>query len=224
MRKTWIVSTFVVVLVGAMLAGLAIAQNQNSPNAGTSADATKKFSIGDRVPDPTREFTATDGKTYTLKGLAGKKGLLVAITCNECPYVLKWDERLNALARHAKELDFGVVMVNPNDPQKSGADTLSAMRKKAEKLDYDWPYVVDVDSRLARALSATRTPELFLFDTKGKLTYHGAPDDNVQSADAVTKRYLKDALTAVAAGRPAPTQETKALGCTIKWNEAVSGL
>ena len=224
MRKTWIITTVAAVLAGALLAGLALGQNQNSPSAGAGNQAAKKFTIGDRIPAPEREFTATDGKTYTMKELAGKKGLLVAITCNECPYVIKWDERLVALARQAKEMDFGVVMINPNDSRKSGADTLPAMRKKAEKLDYGWPYVVDTDSRLARALSATRTPEIFLFDAKGRLAYHGAPDDNVQNAEAVTKHYLKDALTAVAAGRPAPTQKTKALGCTIKWNEAVSGL
>jgi hypothetical protein len=38
---------------------------------------------------PAAEFRlpATDGKTYTLDDVAGKKGTVVAFICNHCPYV-----------------------------------------------------------------------------------------------------------------------------------------
>ena len=45
-------------------------------------------------------------------------------------------------------------------------------------------------------------------------------DDNFKEPDKVTKRYLKDALEAVASGQPVPLAETKALGCSIKFKRA----
>jgi hypothetical protein len=70
---------------------------------------------------------------------------------------------------------------------------------------------------VAKAFGATRTPEAFLFDKGGKLVYHGTIDDNHEEADKVQKRYLKDALDAVSSGKTPAVQETKSLGCTIKF-------
>ena len=42
-------------------------------------------------------------------------------------------------------------------------------------------------------------------------------DDNAEKPDAVTRTYLKDALTAVAASQVPTVQQTKALGCSIKF-------
>ena len=70
---------------------------------------------------------------------------------------------------------------------------------------------------MARAFGASVTPEAFLFDKAGKLAYHGTIDDNHRSPDKVEKRYLKDALDAVVAGKHPAVPETKGLGCGIKY-------
>jgi hypothetical protein len=75
---------------------------------------------------------------------------------------------------------------------------------------------MDATSDVGRAFGATRTPEAFLFDAEGKLVYHGTVDDNAHHEDEVTQRWLHDAVEAVAAGKPVPTAETKAMGCGIK--------
>jgi hypothetical protein len=93
------------------------------------------------------------------------------------------------------------------------------MQTRAKDKKFGFPYVVDEDSKLAKSFGATRTPEAFLFDAQGKLVYHGTIDDNHKEAGKVTKTYLKDALDAVADGKPVATAETKAVGCSIKFKK-----
>ena len=91
------------------------------------------------------------------------------------------------------------------------------MVARSKKLGFKFPYAVDATSDLARAFGATRTPEAFLFDAAGKLVYHGTVDDNAQDEKAVKQAWLRDAVTAVSAGKVVATAETKALGCGIKY-------
>jgi hypothetical protein len=72
---------------------------------------------------------------------------------------------------------------------------------------------------VARAFGASVTPEAFLFDKGGKLVYHGTIDDNHKQPDQVSKRYLKDALDAVAGGKAPSVGETKSMGCGIKFKK-----
>jgi hypothetical protein len=90
------------------------------------------------------------------------------------------------------------------------------MQKHAKDAGFTFPYVVDATSEVAVAFGASKTPEVFLFDKDGKLVYHGAVDDN-RDAPKVAQNYLKDAITAVANGKPVTTGETKAVGCGIKF-------
>lgn len=84
-----------------------------------------------------------------------------------------------------------------------------------------FPYVVDASSDVARAFGATRTPEAFLFDREGRLVYHGAIDDNAKQPDQVKARYLEEAVNAVVDGKEIAVQETKALGCSIKFRAKI---
>ena len=79
-------------------------------------------------------------------------------------------------------------------------------------------YTVDAKSQLADAFGATRTPQVFLFNSKG-LIYKGAIDDNVKEASEVKDPYLKNALAALLKNSTPVTQETKSIGCTIKRQE-----
>ena len=83
-----------------------------------------------------------------------------------------------------------------------------------------FPYGVDATSDVARAFGATKTPEVFLFDRRGRLVYHGAVDDNAYEEDEVEERFLRDALADVVAGRSVSPAETRAIGCSIKFRSA----
>ncbi len=57
---------------------------------------------------------------------------------------------------------------------------------------------------------------MFLFDKDLRLAYKGAIDDNVDSAAGVKEPWLKNAMVALAAGKPIEPATTRNLGCSIK--------
>jgi peroxiredoxin len=175
------------------------------------------LAIGEGIPSKDHKLKNVDGKEITLAEKAGEKGTLVVFTCNHCPYVKAWEDRIAALGNEYGKKGIGVVAINSNNPAKNADDGFEGMQQRAKDKKLDFPYAVDETSGVAKAFGATKTPEVFLFDAQGKLAYHGAVDDNSESAEGVKAHYLKDALDAVIAGKPASPAETKALGCGIKF-------
>jgi peroxiredoxin len=196
---------------------LVVAPALAQPATPAPAPGPATLTLGAKAPLADRAMTGVDGTPVTLATAAGPKGLLVVFTCNACPYAIAWEERIVALGNEYAKQGIGVVAVNSNDPAIVPGDGLDEMKKRAAERTMQFPYVVDQGAAVARAFGATRTPEAFLFDAQGALVYHGTIDDNHKAADQVTKRYLEDALAAVAAGKPVTVAETKAIGCGIKF-------
>jgi peroxiredoxin len=185
--------------------------------AATAGDAAKPLALGAKAPALDVKMKGVDGKEVAIADLAGAKGTLVVFTCNACPYAKGWETRIVGLGNAYAAKGVGVIAINPNDPKVVADDGYEQMVSRAKDRGMRFPYVVDSTSQVARAFGATRTPEVFLFDAQGTLVYRGAVDDNVESADKVTRTYLKDALDAVVAGKDVPVKETKAIGCGIKF-------
>jgi peroxiredoxin len=175
------------------------------------------LAIGDAIPSSSEKLKNVDGKEITLAEKKCEKGTLVVFTCNHCPYVKAWEDRIAALGNEYGKKGIGVVAINSNNPAKNADDGFEGMQQRARDKKLEFPYAVDETSGVAKAFGATKTPEVFLFDAQGKLAYHGAVDDNSESAEGVKAHYLKDAMDAVIAGKPASPAETKALGCGIKF-------
>jgi peroxiredoxin len=173
------------------------------------------LAIGDAMPAATIKLDNVDGRELTLAQMAGPKGTLVIFSCNHCPWVRAWEERLVTIGNTYSKRGVGVIAVSSNDPQVYPQDDLPQMKERARAKSYEFPYALDVTSDVGRAFGATHTPEAFLFDASGRLVYHGAIDDNARDAAKVKNHYLQNALDAVLAGRHPAVQETKALGCTI---------
>lgn len=182
-----------------------------------AAPARAQLAIGAEMPSKDVKMKNVNDKELTLASQAGKKGTLVVFTCNACPWVKKWQDRVAEIGNAATAAGFGVVAINSNDPSLNAEDGFAEMKKRSKALKLKFPYVVDGTSEVARAFGATRTPEAFVFDASGKLVYHGTIDDNANDAAAVTATYLKDAVNAVAEGKSIEMAETKAFGCTIKF-------
>jgi peroxiredoxin len=180
----------------------------------------KPLALGASAPmADTKLKSAADGKDVTLAGAKGPKGLLVVFTSNLCPYAKAWEERLVELGNTYSKKGIGVVVVNSNDSASKPGESVEAMAARAKERKMAFPYASDATSGLARAFGATKTPEAFLFDKGGKLVYHGAIDDNHEEPAQVTKRYLKDALEATLTGKTPAVQETKSIGCGIKFRK-----
>ena len=174
-----------------------------------------QIALGTEMPD----FTLKDphGKEYIGKELYGDKGLLLAITCNHCPYAIAVWPRFVRLAKHAKELGVATVAVNPNINPDYPEDAPDKMIGKIKEWGIDFPYLVDETQQTAKALKAQCTPDIYLFDRDRKLAYHGRIDDNWKEESQVTKEELKEALEALAAGKPLASEQKPSMGCSIKW-------
>lgn len=179
--------------------------------------ANAGLEIGDPIVDADVKMKSTDETLVSINDVKGEKGTLVIFTCNHCPFVIAWQERMVELGNTYGDKDVGVIFINSNDPQVQAGDGFEGMQKMAKEHDYDFPYVVDATSDVARHFGAKKTPDVFLFDADGKLIYHGAVDDNSRKPKEVQKTYLKDALDALLAGTPIVVKETKAVGCGIKF-------
>jgi len=159
---------------------------------------SKGLKIGDVAPmTDVKMKNAQDGEMVSIADVTGEKGTLVVFSCNHCPFVVAWEGRMVALGNEYRKKGVGVVFVNANDPARVPGDSFEAMARRVKEKGYEFPYVVDGTSNLARAYGASRTPECFLFDAKGKLAYHGGIDDNHRDADAVTKITDPEDLMAV---------------------------
>jgi peroxiredoxin len=173
--------------------------------------------LGDAAPLTGVKMKNVDGKDVAIADVKGAKGTLVIFSCNHCPFVKGWEKRIAALGNSYRQKGIGVIQINANDPAPYPEDDLAGMQQRTKDRGFEFPYVVDAGSKVAQAFGATRTPEVFLFDTAGKLVYHGTVDDNYQNADAVNEHYLNDALNALLAGKEIAVKETKAVGCSIKF-------
>ena len=223
-----------------LIASVGCSQTTNAPasapSAPTSAPATEAIPsasakpamamvehrssplpIGADVVMADVEMKNIDGQMFSFDGIKGDKGTLIVFTCNHCPYAQAWEARIATAGNAAMKMGFGVIAVNPNDTKAFPEDGLEEMKRRATAVGFEFPYVVDATSDVARAFGASKTPEVFLFDAGGKLVYYGAVDDNYRDAAKVEQTYLEDALKAVAGGQPVAKTVTKALGCSIKF-------
>lgn len=183
------------------------------------AAAAEGLAMGGSAPMSATEMRNVDGTMHSIASAAQEKGTLVLFTCNHCPYAVAWQERYVALAHEFMEQGIGVIAINPNDPAEYGSDSFEGTVARAAELSMRFPYVIDETSDVARAFGAEKTPEAYLFDAEGHLVYHGAIDDSQDPAN-VQEHYLRDALTAVAAGSAVAQAETSAVGCSIKFRES----
>ncbi len=181
-----------------------------------AADNTGKLEIGDKAVLTDVEMTDVSGESLSLEDVKGKNGVLVLFSCNTCPFVKKWEGRYNDLKAWADKNNIGMIVLNSNYQNRSGDDSMEAMQQKAEEHAYSFYYVVDEESRIANAFGGQTTPHAFLFDGDFELAYKGAIDDNYNSADDVSKAYLKDAIASLGSGEEITITETKPIGCGIK--------
>jgi peroxiredoxin len=165
---------------------------------------------------PAFDLPGVDGASHSLDEYGEATLLVLVQSCNHCPYVQAWEERLMAVTRDYEPRGVRVVAINSNDAVNYPEDSFEEMRRRAQQRGFPFDYLHDEDQSVAHALDSTRTPEVFVFDGKRLLRYHGAIDDSHDDR-SVTTRYLQDALDALLDGRQPPVAETPPVGCSMKW-------
>lgn len=181
-----------------------------------AGDENGNMELGDKAVLTDVKMMDVSGKSVSLVDAKKENGLVVLFSCNQCPFVLRWEDRYDDIKSWADKNKVGMIVLNSNYQKRSGDDSFEAMKTKAKEMAYDFYYVVDKESKLANAMGGQTTPHVFLFDGDLKLAYKGAIDDSYKSADAVSQAYLKDAINSVGAGEKVAITETKPVGCGIK--------
>ena len=174
------------------------------------------YQVGDKAAD--FKLKNIDGKMVSLADNKAAKGYIVVFTCNTCPYAKAYESRIIALNQKYAPQGYPVVAINPNDPKVAPGDSYAAMQTKK----YNFPYLHDETQQVAKAYGATRTPHLYVLKRQGNnfvVSYIGAIDDNSEDASLVKTKYVENAMAEIMAGKPATTNATKAIGCTIKWKK-----
>ncbi|MDQ3338854.1 MAG: redoxin family protein [Myxococcota bacterium] len=183
-----------------------------------------KGTINTIVGSPAPDFTLKDleGKEVSLASFKGKTVVLEWFNPG-CPFVKKAHgagSLVDTAQRHAAS---GVVWlaINSGGPGKQGNEVkLNVDSAKTWKMAH--PILRDESGTVGKAYGATNTPHIFVINSTGTVVYGGAidnsPDGEKQSAaDGKLVNYVDEVLSAIAAGTPIKTHDTKAYGCSVKY-------
>ena len=171
--------------------------------------------IGSKAPS--FNLPGVDGKNHSLEDYHGMKALVVIFSCNHCPYVVAYEDRMVELQRDYGPKRVQLIAINSNETKNFPEDDFPNMVKRAKDKGFNFPYLRDENQSIAGAYRPTKTPEVFLFNQNLVLMYHGAIDDNYEDPKKVKKKYLRDALDNVLAGQLIKTANTTPVGCSVKW-------
>ena len=123
------------------------------------------------------KLPATDGRTYTFGGVAGKKGTVIVFICNHCPYVKAVIGGLAGDARVLMAEGIGFAAISANDAAEYPEDSFDNMIRFARAHDLPFPYLRDETQAVARAYGAVCTPDYFGYGQDHKLKYRGRLDE-----------------------------------------------
>jgi peroxiredoxin len=172
-------------------------------------------------------FSALDsnGKTWSLADLKGK--VVVLETMNQdCPYVRKHYNATNMQTQQREAAAKGVIwlIVASSAQGEQGYVTAAQANEFVQKRSAaPAAFLLDPQSRIARAYGATVTPHMYIVDASGVLVYRGGIDSIPSSNQAdipKAKQYVRVALDEVLAGKPVSEASTRPYGCTLKYAAA----
>ncbi len=174
-----------------------------APTVGNAAD----FAIGTTLEN--FSLPDTSGKVHSFNDLKGKNGSVIMFLSAQCPVVGQYNERIRQIAADYEAKGIAFIGINSNH-----TESLEWVKSNAAE-NYKFPVLIDKGNVFADKLGATVTPEVYFFDAKNVLVYHGAID-NDKSAKAITDAYLKTAFDSALAGKAIEKTRANAFGCSIK--------
>ena len=189
--------------------------------ATTSSSASSSLGEGLAVGDVAPDFSLKniDGSMVSLASHEEAKGFIVIFTCNTCPYAVMYEDRMIALHNKYADKGYPIVAINPNDPSIKEGDSYEKMQERAKEKAFPFAYVFDAKQEIFPAYGATKTPHVYLLDKDRTVQYIGAIDNNARDEEAVSTRYVEDAIDELMAGKQPSVTFTKAIGCSIKYKK-----
>lgn len=211
--------SIVFLFCGLVVAQSMTAQEPSSPALKQSNAVTATTASGDSDdpvigrPLPMLDCQDAAGAKHSFSQWSDRPVLVLVVLGTECPLVQLYLPRLAELAERYGSRGVTLVGVDANR-QDTPAEIADFVREFA----IPFPVLIDQENRLADELGATRTPEVFVFDAKRVVRYHGRIDDQfaagLQRREA-TRHDLADAIDALLADRGVATPSTPLSGCLI---------
>jgi peroxiredoxin len=174
-----------------------------NPTVGSAGD----FAIGTTLEN--FSLPDTNGKVQSFNELKGKNGTVIVFLSAQCPVVKGYNERISQIAADYQAKGINFIGINSNATESNDWVKSNAAE------NYKFPVLKDEGNVIADKLGATVTPEVYFFDAKNVLLYHGAID-NDKSGKAVTDNYLRTAFDSSLNGKPIVKTRANAFGCSIK--------
>ena len=148
--------------------------------------------------------------------------LLLMIICAHCPFVKHIEKEITSIASKY-ENEIQTIAVSSNSLITHPQDGPENLLLQAQTHSWNFPYLMDFDQQLAKALRAACTPDFFLFapNSKGQheLKYRGQLDESTPGNNLpVTGEFLRLALDALLKKEEVSPDQKPSLGCNIKWN------
>ena len=144
----------------------------------------------------------------------GDKASVLIFTTTDCPVANAMQPEIARLHDEfrGKGVAFTLVHVDP--------DTTAAKAKEhATAYSITVPYVLDPTHALVKRYGATRTPEAYVIRPDGSVAYHGRINDLFhapgQRRRSPTTHDLREAITAILAGKHVAVETQPAVGCVI---------
>jgi len=153
------------------------------------------------------------GKTVDpLKATPGKLTVLIFVR-TDCPISNRYAPIIQKMsADYAAKSSFWLVY-----PDKS--ESPENISRHLEQYGYRLPALRDTQHALVQLSQVEITPEAAVFDSSGRLVYHGRIDnwyeDFGRSRPAPTTHELSDAIQAELSGKSPAVAVTQAVGCYI---------
>jgi peroxiredoxin len=188
--------------------------------------ATPAFAGGSaKIGSPAPDFTGTDsnGQPVRLADFKGKE-VVLEWTNDGCPYVGKWyrSGAMQNLQREAVKLGAVWLTIAGSAPGEQGYVDAAQANADTKDRNADPAHVLlDPKGVIGRLYGAQTTPHIFVIRPDGALAYMGGADsiastriDDMQRAEP----YAREALEAVAAGKPVEHPVTRPYGCSVKYS------
>lgn len=169
--------------------------------------AQNNFAVGSTLEDFT--LSDTNGKNLSFNNLKGKNGTVLIFLSAQCPVVKGYNERIGKIAAEYQAKGINFVGINSN-----ATESIEWVKSNAEE-NYKFPVLIDKGNVWADKLGATVTPEVYFFNEKNVLLYHGAID-NDRSGKNVSEHILRTAFDSKLSGKTIAKTKSNAFGCTIK--------
>jgi peroxiredoxin len=184
------------------------------------SSAAAAAGIQPRLGETVENFTLEDyrGATHLLADLADKQVVVLAFLGTECPLAKLYTIRLVEIAKEYEGRGVAVLGISSNQQ-----DSITELAAFARKHDVPFPILKDVGNKLADAVGATRTPEVFVLDPLRVIRYSGRIDDRYAigvQRTAATSHDLTNAIDEVLAGKPVTIARVETIGALTSYEEA----